>query len=196
MINTSNFNYNGKLAVKLKLKDKIYNINTHNNGFQDLFYFLTHALAGNLLKSYLPSTVALYMSKEDGELEPESPLDLRSKYEFKLNNSIPITARTVIPPGGYPDDESFDEVRNSYSTSITATIPYSTNIEKIIGQGNLYSNRTFLIVLNSTSAPLAFFKIDFEILAQLTEGTQILIDWFLYFKNEDTETSEGDIIDG
>lgn len=91
--------YNGIVNIKLKIKDKVINISTHNAGEATLFQAISMALAGYDIKQYLPSSISFF--EEDVQ---------------KLKQPVPIIGLA------YSNDIS-NESRKWY-TVFNATIPY------------------------------------------------------------------------
>lgn len=218
MLNKDIFPYKGLIDIKLKLKDKIISCNTHNVGFDLLFYFISSAIAGDFQERYIPRNVQIYYANISSLFNGQAPTEEQKntisttcsyegnsftiseyliengpqendpKYSPLVRNRYMITGNHAV--NTYPEIDEYAQYQGKYSTSITASIPYgsqlynSINNSTGINTGNS-NNYKFIIVLFGTTnnSPLACFEISYDILAQLVAGAQLLITWYLMVGN-------------
>lgn len=217
MINNDKFSYKGLVDIKLKLKDKIINCNTHNVGFDLLFYFIASAISGELQNRYIPRKVQIYYADISSLFEGQTPTTEQRKTisttceyignsfvisEYLIENGpqkndpkySALTANKYMITGNhavnsYPEIDEYVQYQRKYSTSITASIPYSTQLYNALNSSTIdienIGKYKFIVVLFGTTdnSPLACFEISYDILAQLVAGAQLLITWYLMTGN-------------
>lgn len=163
-----------------------YDTNIQNcYGFKELFYVVVNAICGYLMSDYIPNTITLYQMPKN----LDNPTDWNTFYQENnssintISNTIYITGLT--PVNTYPNDTEFDSLRDKYSVSFTATIPFSQLINSLINNiADPITNYKYLVVLFSKNkTALAYFELDSALLAQLVPGSQLLVNWYLYFEN-------------
>ena len=75
MLNKDKFPYKGLIDIKLKLKNKIISCNTHNVGFDLLFYFISSAIAGDFQERYIPRNVQIYYANISSLFNGQAPTE-------------------------------------------------------------------------------------------------------------------------
>lgn len=213
MINNDKFSYKGLVDIKLKLKDKIINCNTHNVGFDLLFYFIASAISGELQNRYIPRKVQIYYADISSLFEGQTPTTEQRKTisttceyignsfvisEYLIENGPQendpkysvLTANKYIITGNhavnsYPEIDEYAQYQGKYSASITVSIPFSNQLYAAINSIDTSGKYKFIVVLFGTTdnSPLACFEISYDILAQLVAGAQLLITWYLMTGN-------------
>lgn len=217
MINNDKFSYKGLVDIKLKLKDKIINCNTHNVGFDLLFYFIASAISGELQNRYIPRKVQIYYTDISSLFEGQTPTaeqrktisttceyignsftiseyliengpqENNPKYSVLTANKYMITGNHAV--NSYPEIDEYTQYQGKYSTSITASIPFSSQLYNALNSSTIdienIEKYKFIVVLFGTTdnSPLACFEISYDILAQLVAGAQLLITWYLMTGN-------------
>ena len=217
MINNDKFSYKGLVDIKLKLKDKIINCNTHNVGFDLLFYFIASAISGELQNRYIPRKVQIYYTDISSLFKGQTPTTEQRKtisttceyegnsftiseyliengpqendpkYSVLIANKYMITGNHAV--NSYPVIDEYTQYQGKYSTSITASIPFSNQLYNALNSSTIdienIGKYKFIVVLFGTTdnSPLACFEISYDILAQLVAGAQLLITWYLMTGN-------------
>ena len=158
----SSFSYSGKVTIKLKLKNKVIPIYTHNQGTTELFLLFAKLLSGTVItKNELPYYLDIQATDDSG------------KYISCLQNKIIAVS-------------SYKMKNSTYVTTVEGTVYYQ-NISSNI---STYSGHR-LALLSRSNALLAYILIDYDTyLSRLSPGTQAVISWELSLDNQEDDSSE------
>lgn len=165
MINMTNVAYLGNVKIRLKIKDKIFEIINHNEGLPELSKSFAKFITGGLI------------TVED---IPQY-LDLRkyidNNWQSQLNTRISLS-------GKYFD---YDESIGNWVARLTGVIS-ANYLSNPISRDDTSTYRLYLLSGSNPPAPLAFIEIGADTLSNLTPGTQAIIEWNMQLVN--IETSE------
>ena len=183
MMNNVNFGYKGVASLKLKINDKIFEIEHTNNGTDYLKKSFCKFLSGNY----------------GGNADIPQLLDLRvfddsaSKWLTCLNQEIVLTGKTYLQTS----DPQLG-IDNSWVARFTAAIPYASLLEPISDTDSrefrFYLYGTFDSTdVNERYHDLAYIPVEASSLSRITEGTQALLEWSMQLlnMNEVTIDTEG-----
>lgn len=167
MINGMLIGYKGIVDITFSKNDKITNRKTiHNAGLDALFMTICKALAGYNIQEDRPVFV-----------------DLR-KGPFVSDNGTSILSRRVSVSGS---SYSFDNDLNKWVCKLSTTISYNDIISaaELSGEEEL---RLYLMNGKKTPTDLAYITLkeygeSSSELESLMPGTQMLIQWKMYFDN-------------
>lgn len=158
-VGDNKFCYTGYVTVKLKIKDKVFELSKHNSGLSALFRIFAMALCGYNVSQSAPVK-----------------LDLRGANVAPTDSNINLFTSclpALVPLTGV---QYFQE-DDIWKSRFTATIPYSFFLAQKL---SMYTNK--ILVLTGLSDDLAYLSIS-EGFEDLTEGTELIISWDMYVDN-------------
>jgi len=152
------FTYHGKVKISYKINGKTYEIPAHNLGTQNLFKFLCRSLCGANVINDRPIQIDIRTSTQSSFLYSESI----------LIDKLAVSTTYI------------DDISVGWMAKFTAELKYN-NLNMDISP--LEQNYFRLYLQNSSEEDFAYVGVDYLTLAQLQAGTQLQIDWCLYFDN-------------
>ena len=165
---SNSFTYEGKINVKLKCKDKIYTLNTHNTGTKLLVDTIAKALSGTSVADNVPRYLDFIYGEKDDK-------GVYIKEDSLLKTVIPFVGKVYGDMAKTPD---LDE--NCSCLLLSATISAADR--------NLIQTtpNKQLRMLDSKKQPLAFIEnpILDTLYDSLKDGTDAIIEWRMIFSNK------------
>ncbi len=153
-----NIVYQGNVNFRLKLKDKIYDISTHNEGMPALFKAISMALAGYNIKEYLPTYIRVLDSNDDS----------------KSKKDITVSGRAF----------NYDSDTNQWCTKFTANIPYNVVDGGLTSSDKIAIYAPHINVNDNDIEKLAVVNItDSSIISAFQQGTELIVEWKMYTDN-------------
>lgn len=150
--------YHGKVNLKFKINGKSYDVVTHNNGTANLFKYLCKCLCGANVIDDRPLKV-----------------DVRTSTQSSFLYSDSIVIDKLLVTSTYIDDISV-----GWMAKFSTELKYN-NLNTDIAP--LTENYFRLYLQNDSGEDYAYISVDYLVLSQITAGTQLQIDWCLYFDN-------------
>ena len=182
-MNKTDLGYKGIVQIKLKIKDKIINLTTKNNGtdyFKKAFCkFLTGNYGGN---PDIPQMLDLRKKIEDSSVV---------KWVTCLNQEIILSGKSYL----LTTDSNLG-IDDNWVARFTAAVPFDALLEPIsdtdTSEYRFYLYGSFDSKdIDERYHDLAYINIDAESLSNITQGTQALLEWSMQLLNVD-EISEGE----
>ena len=175
MKNLTRLKYKGNVKVSIKIKDKIFEVNTHNEGLPALSRAFCQFITGNrITEEDIPQYLDLRYS--DGET-----------YNSCLLSRVHLSGKSWV----------YDSANSNYIAKFTGVISYN-NLTRAITRADselyrlyLYSGSLGVDSNNEYTGyyDLAFLDISAETLSYLSPGTQAIIEWSMelvnYFTTEE-----------
>lgn len=174
--NLTNLLYVGNVNLKLKVNDKIININQHNKGLPALQRAFCNFLTGNdITNEDVPQFIDLRYS-------------IRGQDDFNKNNTmllnkLPLTGRSW-EEGRYIYQDSTQE--STYVAKLTAVLSSNSLVRKI---SNTDENDFRFYLLSGSNGTvngeisgyfdMAYLDISSEALSLIGPGSQAIIEWSL-----------------
>lgn len=167
MLNLTTLAYKGSVKISIKIKDKIFNVESHNNGLPTLFQSFCKFITGN---------------KTTIEDIPEY-LDLRGGINGAFVSRL--VSKVHLSGKGYVFED------NTYVAKFTAVISYN-QLTKAITRFDTDEYRLYLcsgsLGINSNNEvtgnnDIAYLDVTAETLSYLSPGTQAIIEWSMKLTN-------------
>ena len=152
--------YKGIVNLKYVIKGREYTCVLHNNGTQSLFKFLCKCLCGALVNEERPVYIDVRTSESS---------------TFAVESSIIFNKLSAVSP-----TYIYDETTQNWQTKFVATLSYN---DLSVDLSTLSNNYFRLVLQNEQNTDYAYVDVTYEQLSQIAVGTQIKIEWSLYFDN-------------
>lgn len=170
MVNLTKLAYKGNVKVSIKIKDKIFEIKSHNSGLPALSRsFCKFITANGTTEEDIPQYLDLRYS-DDG-----------TSYTTCLISRVHLSGKSWI----------YDSSSSNYVAKFTGVISYNyltrpiTRMDTDFYRFYLYSGSLGLDSNNQYTGyyDLAYLDVDAETLSYLSPGTQAIIEWSMELVN-------------
>lgn len=165
--NLLSFTYQGKVDVKLRIKDKIIHLTQFNHGLPSLSMSFCKFVTGNsLTQEDYPCFLDLRKSAtESGE------------YSTVLLSKVPLSGKTW----------TFNSSENNYVATFNAVISFNNLQSAIVRSDTNYYKLYLCSGMSSTQSgvyyDLAYLDATAEALSYISPGTQAEIEWSMQLLN-------------